>query len=160
MNEDKKLYEIGYLVIPTLSDEQVAAAGASIRSAVTDNGGTVTKEEAPKFKRLAYEMNKKIDTKYETYDSAYFGYVIFEASADAVATIKDKVASIGEVLRFLLIKDPVLDRLVDAGDEEEEEAAPAVEEEKAAAPVADVSDEELDKSIDRIVGDEPEAEVK
>lgn len=155
MSEDKKLYEVGFLLIPTLSDDQVSAAAAAVKEAVEKNGGLVTKDEAPKFKRLAYEMRKKIDTKYETYDSAYFGYIIFEAASEDANTVKDKVASIKEVLRFIMVKDPVLDRLQVAGDEDEEEVEAEAEEAK---PEVEVSEEELDKSIDRIVGDDTEAE--
>jgi ribosomal protein S6 len=154
MSETKKLYEVGYLLISTLSDEQVAEAAKAVRDVVESNGGSVTKEEAPKFKRLAYSMRKKIDTKYHDFDTAYFGYIIFESEATAVGSIESAVGALAPVLRRLVVKDPVLDRLVDADAVEEEDERPV------AADVEEVSDEELDKSIDKAVGEADEAELK
>ena len=155
MSETKKLYEVGYLLISTLSDEQVAEAAKAVAEVVASEGGSITKEEAPKYKRLAYSMRKKIDAKYHDYDAAYFGYVYFEAEPSVIGTIDKKVAALAPVLRHIVVKDPVVDRLVDADATEEEDERPVA----ASEEETEVSDEELDKSIDKAVG-EDEAEPK
>lgn len=159
--EDARSYEVGFHIIPTLSEDKIAEAVEAVRTAITQAEGTITKEEAPKFRRLAYEMRKKIDAKYETYDSAYFAYIIFDAAPEAVAKIKDALDITVSVLRYLIVKDPVLDRI--QGVEEDEEEAPvtaeAAEAVEAVAEVdsditPDISDDELNRSIDKITGDE------
>jgi ribosomal protein S6 len=146
--EDNRLYEVGYLLVPTIAEDKVSEAVAQIRGAIEKAGGSIKTEEFPKFRRLAYEMRKKVDTKYETYDSAYFGFVVFDGDVDAPAAVKEGMDAIQSVLRYILVKDPVMDRLANDAPEEGAEDAEAA------------SDAELDRSIDRIVSDEPKEDVK
>jgi ribosomal protein S6 len=157
--EAARRYEIGFLVVPTVGDDNVATIAGQVREAIEKAGGTVQTEELPKFRRLAYEMRKKIDTKYERYTTAYFGYIHFEGQPEVVEALKGAVDLLVPVLRYIVTKDPVVDRLTDASAEAEEEQTPATE---AAivdeAPVA--SDEDLDRSIDKAVEGESEETVK
>ncbi len=153
MSETKKLYEVGYLLLSTLSDEAVAQAAQAVAGVVSTEGGSITKEEAPKYKRLAYSMRKKIDAKYHDFDTAYFGYVYFEAEPSVIGAIEKGVGALAPVLRHIVVKDPVVDRLPD-GDVEEDER-PAV-----SADFAEATDEELDKSAEKATEEADEAEPK
>ncbi len=101
---DKTIYEIGYNLIPTISEEGVAKEVGKIKEKITSLGGAVISDEYPNQIKLAYEMTKEIENKNVRFTSAYFGWIKFELEPEAVAEVKKMADSDLNVLRFIIIK--------------------------------------------------------
>lgn len=90
------LYEIGYLVVPTIAQEQLPGVVQEINKVLETNQATINSEGAPVLQDLAYEINK--------FSKAYFGWVRFTSTPEKAPEIKNKIDSMDSILRFLLIK--------------------------------------------------------
>ncbi len=105
--EDKapvRVYELAFLVSPTISEEKVAEQATRIRAIVEKKGAYILSEEFPKFRQLSYVLTKPLGGKNEKYSSAYFGWVKFESGSDTLADIKTDVEHEGGIVRFLIVK--------------------------------------------------------
>jgi ribosomal protein S6 len=103
-SSEKKLYELGYLLIPVIAPEKLADEVSILRSVIESNGGLVLFEEAPKERKLSYEMAKEITGgRKAKYDDAYFGWMKFNLSSDAISKIDEEMKKSASVLRYLII---------------------------------------------------------
>lgn len=100
------VYEIGYLILPSIPEDKLGDVGALIRGIITKEDGLEIDAEAPIKQPLAYSMSKTIGASRYVLTDAYFGWIKFEARPDKILVIKDNVEKIGEILRLLLIKAP------------------------------------------------------
>lgn len=101
--EDRSLYEVGFHILPTISEEDMMTKYEEIKGLIAKHNGSIVNEGAPSMIDLAYTMIKVIDNKHERFDSAYFGWVKFEMGAKDVVTLKKELDQNIEVLRFLII---------------------------------------------------------
>ena len=155
--EAGSVYELGYHLLPTLSDEEVQKEAISFKSLVEKIGGSLVSEEAPKPMHLAYEMIKKQEGKNAKFDTSFFGWIKFEMSADGVLSVKEEVDANKNVLRFIIIKTvreytPIQHK--ELFKEPEPEAPKPISKPETVEANDDgkpVSDEELDKSIEELV---------
>ncbi len=167
MNDTKEdrqsIYEIGYEIVASISEEKVGDEAKIIRDIVTGNGASVIAEEAPHRQPLAYTMRKKtVSGSYDKFDEAYFGWIKFEIGSDKVEIITKTVEKHPSILRSLVIStvrentylgkrasaiaaslSPVRPENVEAMRSEKH-----VEDKKEATPM---SVEDVDKSIDEMV---------
>lgn len=97
------VYEIGYHLIPTLSEEGVAAAVKDITELLKKNGAETVGDRFPVKIPLAYTIQKRIAAKIVRFDEAYFGWVAFEMPRDAVAVIKEALDAHPSMLRYIII---------------------------------------------------------
>lgn len=148
---DLQIYEIGYHILPTVGEDELPKEVSKIQNLVSSKGGTVIAEEFPELRALAYEIAKRVETKYNRYMKAYFGWLKFEISKDKVAEIEQALKDNASVLRYIVIKtvrentmSPIIK--MQAAPKKEEVAAPV---EEIAKP--EVSEAEIDKSIDELV---------
>jgi len=153
---DFLVYEVGYLLLPTLNDEKVAAAAGDFKSAVSEAGGSFIGEEYPKVRRLSYPVSKSIGGKKTPFESAYFGWIKFESAAAGAQKLKNFFGGDDRVLRFLLnktVKDSVLARpkLVRPARPAEGGKAPVFKPSLEKEPAKPISDEELDTAIEKLV---------
>src|SRR3989338_6813909 len=74
-----KIYEIGYHIVPSVPEEKLGAEVSSLKDILEKGKATIISEEVPKLRTLAYEMRKESAGKYSKYNSAYFGWIKFEA---------------------------------------------------------------------------------
>ena len=105
--EDKdaqQIYEIGYLVVPNISDDELNAETAAIKTRVQDAGGTVLSEESPKPRKLFYTMYKTVGGQRLKFDSASFGWIKFEAGAAVPEPLAKWLTSRERIIRFIFIK--------------------------------------------------------
>ncbi len=140
----KRLYEVGYLIIPLIPEDKVADEVNMLRSHIENAGGFIESEEQPKMRKLAYEIRQRgISSKKARFEDAYFGSMRFKATSDAVVTIQEAFDKNDKILRFLIIK-PVKDspRVMRTG-------APAKA--KAEGGEKKMSEQELDKEIDQLL---------
>ena len=152
------VYEIGFLIAPSVPEEKIPGETDAITKIVTSAGASVIAEEAPHRMKLAYEMRKKnVGGTYEKYNEAYFGWIKFEVLSDGIEAIKNSVEAHPSVLRMLLVstvrESTYLGKRAPAIAAEiflkKDSSEKAVEEKKEV--VAPASVEEMDKSIDDMV---------
>ncbi len=98
------VYEIGYHLLPNLSEEEVTAAVAGIMELLKGNGATFVGDRFPSKIPLAYAIPKRVTGKVLRFNEAYFGWVAFEALREAVAKIKESLDTTKAVLRYLIVR--------------------------------------------------------
>jgi ribosomal protein S6 len=92
---DQKLYEISYLIISSLRDEEAFAQNQKIKNFITDLDGSIIEEWPPKRKTLAYEIKKQ--------NSAYFVNLRFQLKSLSLKDFEKKIKSEKNILRYLII---------------------------------------------------------
>lgn len=148
--EKATVYEVGFHVVPTVSPENLPKEVDAIKAVLGGAKATIISEEFPKLRNLAYTMIKAVGPARHRFDTAYFGWIKFEGSADAVAELKKTLDASEKIIRHLIIKTVRENTLY--GPKilpQEKEAAPKEDaKESAEAPA---TSEEIDKSIDKLV---------
>jgi ribosomal protein S6 len=153
-NDSLPVYEIGYHVVPTVGDEGVSKVVEAIRKALGD--AEIISEGFPQKTPLAYVVERARTGKHEKYTESYFGFIKFAVEREAFVAFKEKVATVPEILRHIVIETVREDlmqqkqRTVFASDRLEGKTL----EKPTAAPekAAEVSQEELDKSLEALTG--------
>lgn len=110
---ETNLYELGYLLVPTLAEESLVDEVNKIRSYLEKDGGLIISDGHPEMKKLAYEIAERgVASKKAKFSDAFFGWLRFQTSAESIHEIKDDLEKDAKVLRFLIIKpskdNPVL----------------------------------------------------
>jgi len=100
------VYEICYLILPSIPEDKVSLVTDSIRKVITKEGDTEIDSEAPFKQSLAYSMSKTIGASRYVLDDAYIGWVKFEVDKSKAQAIRADIEKIDEVLRFLMVKVP------------------------------------------------------
>ncbi len=160
--EVAKIYEIGYLIVPSIPEEGVEGEVEKLKKIVSDAGSTVIAEEMPHREQLAYTMRTKtLSGAYNSYEEAYFGWIKFETNSNKIESIKKDFETIPSILRILVIntvrEDTYLGKRAQVVADSLGMKAPmigeVVSEEKTEIKkeTPQVSIEELDRSIDEIV---------
>lgn len=147
---DKTIYEIGFNLISTISEETVAEKFGAIKEKITSLGGEIISEEYPKMIKLAYEMVKELDNKNVRFNSAYFGWVKFELEASSVEQIDKMAKNDSSVLRYIIVKtvrentihSPKLPKAIKKSDAAEDEAPAVMDEEEVDQKIEELIDEE------------------
>jgi ribosomal protein S6 len=151
------VYELGYHLLPNLSDEEVLKEVTDFKGLIEKNGGSLVAEEAPKPMHLAYTMVKKQEGKNARFDNSFFGWVKFEISAEGQLSVNEEVDQNKNVLRFIIIKtlrEYVPLQHKELFKEPEQEAPKPISKpvmEKKSTGDKPISDAELDKSIEDLV---------
>jgi len=152
--DERPVYEVGFHVVPTVAETEVGGVVDKVRAALTKGNAEIIKEEFPVKKTLAYVVERSTTGKREKYAESYFGFIKFAMDKDAIGEFTATLRATNEVLRFLIIntvrEEAVAPRrAVFSSDRLEGETI----KKPTAAPEAagEVSDEELNKSIDALV---------
>ena len=148
------VYEIGFHIVPTVCEEGVSAVVESVRKALGD--AEIISEGFPKKITLAYQVERAATGKREKYTESYFGHIKFAMPRDGITAFTEAVRVMQPILRFLIIETVREDiataprRAVFTSDRLEGKTL----EKPVAAPekTAEVSDAELDKSIEALTG--------
>ncbi|MDO8590070.1 MAG: 30S ribosomal protein S6 [bacterium] len=101
-----EVYEIGYLVLPSIPEDKLSDVTGAIRKVITKEGGIEIDAEEPFKENLAYSMSKTIGASRYVLTDAYLGWIKFEVDRAKILAIKSGVEKIDEVLRLLLVKAP------------------------------------------------------
>ena len=99
-----RVYEVGYHLLPTLSDEALSEAAASVVDLLKKADAEIIGERPPAKVQLAYAIEKKIDGARQSFDTAHFGWVAFEATGTALPELEQALKTNPNILRFILIK--------------------------------------------------------
>jgi len=113
MNTSQTVYELGYLLVPTLSEKEVSETITGLEKTIASTGGSVTTKGATHFIDLAYEMVKKIKTKNVKFDQAHFGWVKFTADPETPAKLEKAIKNLDDVLRVIVVKTVEDDAVTD-----------------------------------------------
>ena len=100
------VYEIGYLILPSIPEDKLSLVTDTIRKVITKEGGIEIDAEEPFKEDLSYSMSKTIGASRYVLSDAYLGWIKFEAERAKAQAIKDGVEKVEEVLRFLMINVP------------------------------------------------------
>lgn len=104
--KDKEVYELGYLILPSIPEENLPDLVNTIKGIISKVGGTEVASEDPIHLDLAYTINKTISARKYVVNDAYLGWVKFECEPNCIAEVNDAVTKLDEVLRHLLVKVP------------------------------------------------------
>ncbi len=154
ISESRPVYEVGFHVVPTVGDEGVAGVVDQITSAL--GNAEIISQQVPEKMRLAYTVEQAAAGKRAKFDEAYFGFIKFAIDREEIPALEQALRANKNILRFLLIETTREDisqaprRAVFASDRLEGET---IQKPKAAAEekAGEVSEAELDKSIDALV---------
>lgn len=101
---DATIYEVGYLVLPSIPEDKLSPVVDSIKEIIAKEGGKEIDGEAPFKHPLAYEMSKTIGASKYVVSEAYLGWIKFELEPSQIANVKASLEKVPEILRFLLVK--------------------------------------------------------
>lgn len=98
------VYEVGYLMVPTIAEENLGGEVTSFKDTLTEKGAVFISDEYPKLIELAYEMSRSINNKRQKFSYGYFGWVKFECTTMEAKVIKDLLDKNEKLVRYLMIK--------------------------------------------------------
>lgn len=98
------VYEIGYLMVPTIPEEGLGAEVTLFKDSLLEKGVIFISDEYPKLIELAYEMIRSIDNKKQKFSYGYFGWVKFECTPTEAKEIKSFLEKNEKLIRYLMIK--------------------------------------------------------
>ena len=101
---DARVYELGYLLVPSIPEENVPAEYGNLKELVSSLGGIFVADDMPKMLPLAYEMSKVVNNVRSKFNTAYFGWIKFSMEPVKVLELKKKLDLDPNVLRFLIFK--------------------------------------------------------
>ncbi len=153
-----RIYEIGYIIVPTVAEENLEKAVAEIRSPIEKVGGSFIAEGAPSLMRLAYEMTAREGDQNVDYDRGYFGWLKFEGPTELAEEMDAALRTSNQILRHIVFRTVREDtrakmkapQLREVKTSQVMRAAPRREEETAAP----VSEADLDKAISEITSEQ------
>lgn len=99
-----RIYEVGYLVSPTVKEEDIEKTVSAIRSEIEKTGGSFIAEGAPSAIKLAYPITTRGGGKKTEYDRAYFGWIKFEAKVSVAQALEESLKKNQDVLRCMVFQ--------------------------------------------------------
>ncbi len=109
---EKVIYEIGYLIIPNISEEDVLTEVVNIKAILEKQEANFLSGDEPKLINLAYPISKMFGTDKQIFEKAYFAWMKFEIEVDKLVEIKEELDKYENILRYLLVKTLKKDTLV------------------------------------------------
>ena len=158
VEKNPRIYEVSFLIAPSLPEEKVLETVAQIKDIFEKNGGAVVSDEFPKMRPLAYTVEKKFGGRIYKYDTAYFGSIKFESEATVLPLLKEFLEKSETIVRFLLVKTVRENTMASSKfihaihTDETKEPKHEMKREAVAEPAAPkMTTEELDKTIEELV---------
>lgn len=152
LEQTGRVYELGYLLVPTLSEEEAPAAFGNLKEMINSMGGVTISEEMPKSIDLTYTMVKVIQNVRHKFNNGYFGWIKFTMGAEEVLELKKKLDLDSNLIRFLIFKtvkeNTIASRRFTRPDAHRR---PKISKEGEGETVAPINKEEIDKEIDAMV---------
>ncbi len=100
----KQIYELGYHILPTLSEDEVSKVVTALKGELSKIDAEIIAEAHPAMTTLAYELGKDIENKNRKFGTAYFGWIKFEIEASLIEGFKELMDKNPNVLRFIIVK--------------------------------------------------------
>ena len=158
MEEEKdvnsRIYEVGYLLVPTISEDDLPASYGNMKELVVSLGGEIISDETPKMINLAYPMFKMLKNIRTKFNTAYFGWVKFSMDPEKVLELKKKLDLDLNVIRFLTLKTVKENTIASkrfVNRDSIRRRLPTMRKEGESEEVIPINKEEVDKEIDAMV---------
>lgn len=150
---NSRVYELGYLLVPTLPEADVPVVFGNLKELVSLFGGMTISDEMPKMLTLAYPMVKVIANLRHKFKTAYFGWIKFTMDSDKVLELKKRLDLDPNLIRFLIIKTVKENTTNARRFAHGETARRKIKTEKARSEevAVPINKEEIDKEIDALV---------
>lgn len=104
-DDSTKMYELGYLLVPTIKEDEIEKSVEVLRSAIrAEYDKDILSEGTPSLITLAYKMEQVVENKKAVFDTAFFGWIRFNTTASEIKQLKEELDKNKSVLRFLIIK--------------------------------------------------------
>jgi ribosomal protein S6 len=153
--ETRPIYEVGFHVTPAVDEAGAASVAEALKAEIMKGDAEIISEGAPARMRLAYTIEIAHTGKHEKFDEAFFGFVKFAIEREHIPALEAWLRGNSQILRYLLVitvREDLINaprRVTFASDRLEGETIkkPVAEPEKK----GEVSEEDLDKSIDALV---------
>jgi len=101
---NSKIYELGYLLVPTIKEEDLGVNYGNLKELVASFGGEIITDEMPKMITLAYSMQKVTSNVRNKFSTAYFGWIKFIMDSQKVLELKKHLDLDSNFIRFLILK--------------------------------------------------------
>jgi ribosomal protein S6 len=154
-SDERRVYELGYLAVSTLSETQLTELVASMRMALTTREASIISEDVPKELLLAYPMYTRSQEKNIPHEKAFFGSFKFDMLPSKAEDLrKNAISGFTNVIRTLLFTTVREDTRAKVMPEKLREVKATGTITKAAkTEKSSVSESDLDKTVDAIVAD-------
>ncbi len=153
--DESTIYEVSYLLLLSLAQEELSLKAESLKQTLTRLGGAVISDENPVLVNLAYPITKIVQTIRHKVTMGYFGWIKFEISGEALLAVKKALDADDLILRYLIIKTVRENTLLNGKMTLKKEEKMKREDEEIVDEIPEVvketAPEELDKSIDDLV---------
>lgn len=103
-DKNSKVYEVGYLLVPSIKEEDLPVNYGNLKDTIASFGGEVISDEMPKMISLAYTMEKVTSNVRSKYKTAYFGWTKFTMTSSQIVELKKKLDLDPTIIRFLILK--------------------------------------------------------
>ena len=97
-------YELAFHLLPTVAEGEVPGVFAKIKDQIINHKGEIFAEEIPQRFDLAFEIVKYLEGKHRKFSSAYFGWVRFRMTGEALVAFTEEIDGSKDILRYLLVK--------------------------------------------------------
>ncbi len=150
-----RIYEVGFLLVPTLPEADIPREMTSLKDELLKAGAEMIGEEMPKMRVLAYPMRPKKGGKPgEHFTSAYFGWVKFELPSTRIKGLEETLHTLATILRFIVVKTVRESTLSVPRAPRQEFRREGVSTAPKDAPASVVvSETELDKSLEKLIAE-------
>lgn len=95
-----RVYELGFHLDPELPVEEVRKAYQDIRVRIAEKGIVVAEGEPEKI-QLAYTISRQETSGRRDFDSAYFSWIVYEATAPSHAEVLTVANTDTRIIRFI-----------------------------------------------------------
>ncbi len=101
---DPRVYEVSYIFVDTLDDEEAVSKANALKESIAALGGSFIAEETPYLRELAYEMVRVIKNQNNRFNQGYFGWIKTEIAPSKIALV-DKTLKLDEdIVRHIVLK--------------------------------------------------------
>ena len=101
--DERKTYEVGFLLTPSLSEESLGVELARIRDEIEKAKGAIVGEGYPALRPLSYPIAYRVGGVKQQLQQAYFGYIKFTLVPEEVLTVKAGLEKVETLVRFLIM---------------------------------------------------------
>ena len=102
--KDVRLYELGYHLLSTIAEEDIAEEAGGIKDVIEKHGGAILADRMPRQISLAYSIPQRKGQKRKYFDTALFGWIKFHISPAHALELNDKLKHNEIILRYILIR--------------------------------------------------------
>lgn len=120
-----RLYELGVVLDPTLSEEEIASVTERLKKAISAQDGSVGKVDFWGKRKLAYPIDKKTE--------GFYSFLEFNLAPERIEEVRRAIKFMEGILRFVIVRKP-------------EEAAKETKVEEEPTPPVVASEEEKEEN--------------